>query len=75
MSGREDVDERRRYNQPYTHKNTIPTIQKYREEKDKRREQAGNIDEDRGEDGEAVTRKETAAVSYTHLTLPTKRIV
>jgi hypothetical protein len=60
MSGREDVDERRRYNQPYTHKHTIPTIQKYREEKDKRREQAGNINEERGEDGEAISRKETA---------------
>ncbi|KAM0701497.1 hypothetical protein Q7P35_011859 [Cladosporium inversicolor] len=60
MSGRDDVDDRRRYNQPYTHKHTIPTIQKYREEKDKRREQAGNIDEERGEDGEAMSRKETA---------------
>jgi hypothetical protein len=60
MAGREDVEDRRRYNQPYTHKNTIPTIQKYREEKDKRREQAGNIDEDHGEDGEAISRKETA---------------
>ena len=60
MSGRDDVDDRRRYNQPYTHKHTIPTIQKYREEKDKRREQAGNIDEQRGEDGEAMSRKETA---------------
>jgi hypothetical protein len=60
MSGRDDVDDRRRYNQPYNHKHTIPTIQKYREEKDKRREQAGNIDGDRGEDGEAMSRKETA---------------
>lgn len=60
MSGRDDVDDRRRYHQPYTHKHTIPTIQKYREEKDKRREQAGNIDEQRGEDGEAMSRKETA---------------
>jgi hypothetical protein len=60
MAGREDVEDRRRYNQPYTHKNTIPTIQKYREEKDRRREQAGNIDEDNGEDGEDMSRLETA---------------
>lgn len=60
MSGRDDVEDRRRFNQPYTPKHTIPTIQKYREEKDKRREQAGNIDEDREEDGEIQSRKETA---------------
>lgn len=60
MSGRDDVEERRRYNQPYNHKNTIPTISKYREEKDRRREQAGNINEEQGEDGEAMSRKETA---------------
>jgi hypothetical protein len=60
MSGRDDAEDRRRYNQPYTPKHTIPTIQKYREEKDKRREQAGTIDEDRGEDDELVSRKEMA---------------
>jgi hypothetical protein len=60
MSGRDDVEDRRRFNQPYTPKNTIPTIQKYREEKDKRREQAGTIDENRGEDDELMSRKETA---------------
>ena len=60
MSGRDDVEDRRRYNQPYTPKHTIPTIQKYREEKDKRREQAGTIDENRGEDDELMSRKETA---------------
>jgi hypothetical protein len=60
MSGRDDAEDRRRYNQPYTPKHTIPTIQKYREEKDKRREQAGTIDEDRGEDDELMSRKETA---------------
>ena len=36
MSGRDDVEDRRRYNQPYTPKHTIPTIQKYREEKESR---------------------------------------
>lgn len=60
MSGRDDVEDRRRFNQPYTPKNTIPTIQKYREEKDRRRAQAGDIDEDRGEDDELLSRKETA---------------
>jgi len=60
MSGRDDVEDRRRFNQPYNHKNTIPTIQKYREEKDKRRAQAGNIEENRGEDDELLSRKETA---------------
>ena len=60
MSGRDDVEDRRRYKQPYTHHNTIPTIQKYREEKDKRREQAGNIDEGHGQDGEAISRQRTA---------------
>lgn len=69
MSGRDDVEDRRRYNQPYTHKHTIPTIQKYREEKDKRREQAGNIDDDRGDDGEAMSRKETAQ-QYWHRDRP-----
>lgn len=60
MSGRDDVEDRRRYKQPYTHHNTIPTIQKYREEKDKRREQAGNIDEGQGGDNEAVSKRESA---------------
>lgn len=60
MSGRDDVEDRRRFNQPYTPKNTIPTIQKYREEKDRRRAQAGSIDEIRGEDDELMSRKETA---------------
>jgi hypothetical protein len=60
MSGRDDAEDRRRYNQPYTPKHTIPTIQKYQKEKDKRREQAGTIDENRGEDDELMSRKETA---------------
>lgn len=61
MSGRDDVDDRRRFKGPYTPKSTIPTIQKYREEKEARRAQAGDIQEQQDEDtGEALSRKRTA---------------
>ena len=60
MSGRDDVEDRRHFHGPYTPKSTIPTIQKYREEKEARRAQAGDIQEEREDDGELLSRKETA---------------
>ena len=42
MSGHEDADEsRRRYQAPYSQRRPIPTISKYREEKEARRAEAG----------------------------------
>ncbi|KAM0721598.1 hypothetical protein Q7P37_002523 [Cladosporium fusiforme] len=61
MSGRDDVDDRRRFKGPYTPKSTIPTIQKYREEKEARRAQAGDIQEEQDEEtGEPISKKRTA---------------
>ncbi|KAK5113917.1 hypothetical protein LTR85_010450 [Meristemomyces frigidus] len=50
MSGADDANEaRRNYNAPYTPHHTIPTIQKYREEKENRKQTPGGADAD-GED-------------------------
>lgn len=41
MSGKDDADEsRRRYKAPYTPRHTIPTVQKYREERQARQDEA-----------------------------------
>ena len=58
MSGREDANEaRRRYQKPYGPKHSIPTIQKYREEKADRRDAAGLTD---GEDDDDESRMQRA---------------
>ncbi|KAK4542102.1 hypothetical protein LTR36_007133 [Oleoguttula mirabilis] len=47
MSGTDDANEaRRNYNAPYTPHHTIPTIQKYREEQENRKQTAGGADAD-----------------------------
>lgn len=56
MSGKDDADEaRRNYNAPYTPRHTIPTIQKYREEKENRKQTAGGADA--GGEDESRTRQ------------------
>jgi hypothetical protein len=51
MSGVEDVDaQRRNYRRPHNAHNPIPTIQKYREEKERRRELSGQPEADRQSD-------------------------
>lgn len=44
MSGVEDVDQRRSYRQPHNARNPIPTVKKYREEKQRRQEEYGHSD-------------------------------
>ncbi len=46
MSGNDDVEEKTRHRAAYTAKNPIPTIQRYREEKDARRAEAQDLDKD-----------------------------
>lgn len=51
MSGRDDADEpRRRFQAPYTPKHQIPTIQRYREEKENRLTQARSYRDDEDDD-------------------------
>jgi len=44
MSGVDDVDQRRSYKQPHNARNPIPTVKKYREEKQRRQDQYGQPD-------------------------------
>ena len=44
MSGVEDVEQRKSYKQPHNARNPIPTIQKYREEKQRRQDEYGQPD-------------------------------
>lgn len=56
MSGHEDADDaRRRYNAPYTAKHPIPTIAKYREEKEARKTEAVS-----GDDGADLEQSRTS---------------
>ncbi|KAF4975235.1 hypothetical protein FZEAL_7942 [Fusarium zealandicum] len=46
MSGKDDAEEHRRYKAPYSAKNPIPTISKYREERQARQDEAAHNNED-----------------------------
>lgn len=65
MSGQDDAEEsRQRYQAPYTPRNTIPTIKKYREEKEARKQEASGVDD--GEDGSRRERAKDYARDYWH---------
>ncbi|TKA73380.1 hypothetical protein B0A55_06369 [Friedmanniomyces simplex] len=62
MSGRDDADEnrRRQYQAPYTGKHTIPTVQRYREEKEDRKATAADSGGDEVDDGAGSSSRQRA---------------
>ncbi|KAF2831902.1 hypothetical protein CC86DRAFT_339940 [Ophiobolus disseminans] len=50
MSGVEDVEQRRSYRAPHNARNPIPTIKKYREEKQRRQDEYGHTDDEADDD-------------------------
>lgn len=63
MSGVEDVESgRKNYKKPHNAHNPIPTIAKYREEKERRQELYGNSDQ--GEDGEDASTRDRLGEAY-----------
>jgi hypothetical protein len=70
MSGVEDVEgAHRSHKSPYTARNPIPTVQRYREEKQRRREDYGNPDADPEPDSvDARSRRERIGDAYNAFT-------
>lgn len=68
MSGVEDVEDssQRKHKAPYTPHHPVPTIQKYREEKQQREEQYGSADDEQRDDRSKTNRLTDAYTALRH---------